>query len=431
MGSVTPTVVPVEGYVRVEVNWQDFTHNRRVWIYRSINGNGVDTLLRDGSYGWLSNGIAVAYDHEAPLDTPMTYKSTIPLNWNGDFETGVLEWQDTSNGGTAGGTVTQSFDYWVPGTGAAALKLTPNGSTAIVKAVSEFIPATAAQSYTLTGRIMLSDYWTGGVGVQIQWYNGATPLTTVGALNDVTPFPGVFGTYGFSATAPATTTQMRLVVGFQGTPPSTIALYADEVYASTTGTTVQSSTVVVPSDSSGWWTDPLHPATKVRLLIDLKQLLACGAPAGVAYLGVGPDKTRPADAVSMAVEGAPYPVATWGLRKAPKSNMRVATPTLADLARVTALHASGAPLLLSMNAQYGESLQYQLFGDLTEGRINGDQREQWKIIYGDFSETLPSIGTPEGTLRTRYVDLTKYATFGAATAASVTWLDALRGNLAA
>jgi hypothetical protein len=44
---------------------------------------------------------------------------------------------------------------------------------------------------------------------------------------------------------------------------------------------------------------------------------------------------------------------------------------------------------------------------------------------------LPPVGTPEGTLRTRYVDLTKYATFAAATSAGATWLDAVRGNLAA
>jgi hypothetical protein len=34
--------------------------------------------------------------------------------------------------------------------------------------------------------------------------------------------------------------------------------------------------------------------------------------------------------------------------------MRVATPGLPDLAKVADLHSSGAPLLLSMNAMYGE-----------------------------------------------------------------------------
>jgi hypothetical protein len=428
MGTVTPTVVPGEGYVRVEVNWADFTHNRRAWIYRTVGG--VDTKLRDGDYTWLSNGIAVAYDHEAPLDTPLTYKSAIPLNYNGDFEAGVLEWLDTTNSGTIG-TVTQSYDYWVAGTGAASLKLVPDGVNTAAKAVSEFMPATVGTSYTLNARMMLSAAWSGGIRVQIQWYNGTSLVSTSQGVDDFTPFPGEWGTYTVTATAPATTTQMRVAVVATGTPPTSLALYADEVYATTAAATVTSATVVVPSDSSGWWTDPLHPATKVRLLIDLKQLLACGAPAGVAYLGVGPDRNRPADGAVMEVEGAPYPVATWGVRKAPKSTMRVATPTLADLAAVNALHASGAPLLLSMNAAYGEAQQYQLFGDLSEGRVNGDQREAWRIVYGDFSETLAPVGPPEGTLRTRYVDITKYATFAAATSAGATWLDVLRGNTTA
>jgi hypothetical protein len=425
MGSVTPTVVPGDGYVRVEVNWQDFTHWRRTWIYRTLGG--VDTRLRDGDYVWLSNGLAVAFDHESPLDTPVTYKSTLPLNWNGDFEAGVLEWQDTTNSGTVG-TVSQSYDYAAQGN--ASLLLIPDGSSATAKAVSEFIPATAGTTYTITGNLMLLDYWTGGIGVQIQWYNGVTPNGTTGAMNDLTPFPGVFGSYGFSAAAPASTTQMRLVVGATGTPPATMRLYADEVYATTALGTVTSGPVVVPSNSGGWWTDPLHPATKVRLQIDLATLAACSAPAGVAYLGVGPEKNRPANGAAFEIEGSAYGAASFGVRRAPKSTMRVGLATLTDLARVQSLHASGAPLLLQMNAQYGEPDQYQLHGDLTEGRLNGDQREQWRIVGSDFTEVLPAPGPAEGTLRTRYVDLTKYTTFAAATAAGVTWLDARRGNMA-
>jgi hypothetical protein len=427
MGSVTPTVIPGDGYVRVEVNWQDFTHNRRAWIYRTVGG--VDTKLRDGDYVWLSNGIAVAYDHEMPLDTSVSYKSSIPLNYNGDFESGVLEWLDTTSSGTVG-TVTQSFDYWVPGTGAASLRLVPDGASSAAKAASEYFPVTVGTSYTFNAQMLLNTYWTGGIRVQIQWYNGTSLLSSSAGTDDFTPFPGVWSSYTATGTAPATATQARVAFVITGTPPSTLVLYGDEAYATTAAATVSSGPVVVPSDSSGWWTDPLHPATKIKLLIDLKQQQACAAPPGVAYLGVGPEKTRPADGATLAVEGAEYPVATWAVRKAPRSAMRVGLSNTADLARVKALHASGAPLLLSMNAQYGEPQQYQLFGDVIEGRLHGDQREQWRLVYGEFSETLAPIGPPEGTLKTRYVDLTKYATFAAATAAGATWLDALRGNLA-
>jgi hypothetical protein len=426
VGSVTPTLVADQGYVRVEVNWTDFAHNRRVWIYRTVGG--VDTKLRDGDYAWLSGGLAVAYDHEAPLDVPITYKSAIPLNWNGDMEAGVLEWQDTTNNGTVG-TVTQNTDFYVAGTGAASAQLAPTGAAAISKAVSEFIPATVGTSYTFNARLMLLSYWTAGIGVQIQWYNGTTLLSTSGTLADVTPFPGVWGSYSVTATAPATTTQMKLVAGIQGTPPATQLLLVDEAYATTAAATVTSSTVVVPSAGGGWWTDPLHPATKVRLVIDLPAS-ACAGTSGVAYLGVG-DVSRPADSQAMEINDAEYPVAAFQRRKSGRQATAVGVSTLADRDRVVALHATGAPLLLQINGQYGEADTYQLHGDTAERRINGDQTVAWRIMSSEFVRVLPPVGPAEGTLRARYADLTKYATFAAATSAGATWLDVVRGNAAA
>lgn len=578
MGSVTPTVIPGEGYVRVEVNWQDIAHNRRAWIYRTVGG--VDTKLRDGDYVWLSNGIAVAFDHEAPLDTPMTYKSTIPLNYSGDFESGVGDWIDTSSSGTVG-TVTQSLDYYVPGTGNASARLVPSGASTS-KAVSEFIPiapdfinanpffetnstdwsgtngATTGRStlffhtgiasllitpdgvtsgpgaqttaypvvagrtygysawlrissgaasrdvgiawydgssvflsssvqtqspaatvwalysgsavappgaafarlistgpgvlsaastwridqamlvdqttqiqYTLAGRLLVSSAWAGGIGLQLQWYSDTTLIGSTGTLSDVTPFPGAWGAYGFTGVALPGADNVRVVFGITGSPPSTIPLYGDEIYLTRAASTVSSATaVIVPSNGAGWWTDPLHPATKVKLQIDLYGCANCADLAGVAYLGIGPDKTRPADGATFSVNDAAYPIGSFAVRKAPRSTMRVGTSTTADLAAVDALHASGAPLLLLMNTAYGEPAQYQLHGDLTEGRVNGDQRVSWRLVASDFAEVLAPVGPADGTLRTRYGDLTKYATYAAATSAAVTWLDALRGNLA-
>ena len=577
MGSVTPTVIPGEGYVRVETNWQDFQHTRRFRLYRTVAG--VDTVIRDGDYGWLSNGLAVAFDHEVPLDTIVSYKASIPLNYNGDFEAGVTEWTDATNNGTVG-TVTQSTDYYVPGTGNASAKLTPSGANPS-KAVSELIPitreavnanpyfetnaadwagiqgaavarstaqfhegaasllvtpdgvttapgansgsyacvagqtygysawlrvtgagsgsrvvgiafyngvtflstistsltptpgtwtfysgtavapATANQmrlvtqgsgvlaaantwnideavlvdptqqiQYTLAGYLLVSAYWTGGVGVQLQWYSDTTTLiSTSGTLGDTTPFPGTWNPYSLTATAAPGANGVRLVFGIAGSAPSYIQLYGDELYLTRAGTTVTSGTVVVPSNGGGWWTDPLHPATKVRLQIDLA-CLACGDAAGVAYLGVG-EETFPADSVAMDVNDAVYPVPAFQRRKSGRQEIRMGTATLADLARVKALHASGAPLLLQISSQYGEADSYGIHGDVTTPRLNGDQRVPWRLISSQFTKTTAPVGPAEGTLKTRYVDLNKYTTFAAATSAGVTWLDALRGNLAA
>ena len=428
MGSVTPFLIAGEGYVRVEVNWQDFPHARKCWIYRRVAGQTDQVRLRDGNAVRLSNGIAVAFDHEAPLDTPVVYRSTIGLNYNGDFEEGVTEWTDTTNGGTVG-LVAQSRDYYVSGEGLASLVLTPSGA-ATSKAVSEFIPATAGVSYTIQGRLMVPKYWAGGIGVQIQWYNGLTPLTTVGAANDLQPFPGVWGTYGFSATAPATTTQCKIVAAITGTPPAaTMKLYVDEMYLTISGTTTVTSaaTVTVPSSGGGWWTDPLHPATKVRLQIELDGI-ECRPSGGVVYLGVS-DETFPADSSISEVNDAEWPIGTWNRRKSGRQGIRMATDQAADLAAVRALHASGAPLLLQINQAYGELDAYGLHGELAVGRIATDQRIRWRVVAAQFVKVAGPVGPPEGTLKTRYMDLTRYSTFALATAAGVTWLDGLQAEL--
>jgi hypothetical protein len=222
---------------------------------------------------------------------------------------------------------------------------------------------------------------------------------------------------------------VRIAFGMLNTNTGGTPLYADEVYLTRAATTVTSAPVVVPSNGGGWWTDPLHPATKVRLQVDLQLIGCCAPPAGVAYLGVGEEKF-PADSVAMEINDAVLPMATWQRRKGGRQEMRVGTASLTDLARVKALHAPGAPLLLQINSAYGEADAYQLHGDLSVPRINGDQKVPWRIVSSEFIKVAAPVGPAEGTYRTRYVDLAKYPTFAAATAAGVTWLDALRGNLA-
>jgi hypothetical protein len=406
VGSVTPVVVPGEGYVRVEVNWADFPHTRKCWIYRRVAG--VLTMLREGNAVPLSGGLAVAFDHEMPYDVPVGYRSVIALNANGDFEDGVTEWLDTTNNGTVG-TVTQSKAYYVPGEGIASALLKPNGSST-AQAVSEFIPATAGTSYTITGRIMLSDYWAGGTGVRIHWFNGTTLLSTVGAYNDTAPVPGEFGTYGFAATAPATTTQMRIMFGAAGTPPTTLRLYGDEVYVTTSGTGVNAAAdVTVPSDGAGWWVDPLHPATKVKLRTDL-QASACVPDSAIGLLGMSPE-TFPADEESLPINNSVTPYGAWQVRKGGQATMQVVTVTLTDLAQLKSLHASGAPLLLQLPTQYGEEAAYQLHAELEVSRLGSDMRRPWRVTRSSFVKVLPPVGPPEGTYRTRYMDFTKLTTF--------------------
>lgn len=406
MGTVTPVVVAGEGYVRVEVDWRDFPHTRKCWIYRRVAG--VRTTLREGSAVRLSGGVAVAFDHEMPYDVPVEYSSVMALNYNGDFEDGVSEWLDTTNSGTVG-TVTQSKSYYVVGEGVASARLVPNGSSAEAQAVSEFIPATVGATYTLTGRIMLSDYWGGGVGVRIHWFNGTSLISTVGAYNDLAPIPGFWGSYGFSAVAPATTTQMKIMFGAQGTPPDTLNIYGDEMYATTSGSTATAAPVIVPSDGVGWWVDPLHPATKTRLIMNL-QAIDCVPESAIGLVGLGPE-SFPGDEEALPINNLALPIGAWQVRKGGQQSIQVATVTLADLAQLKALHATGAPLLLQLPAEYGEAPAYQLHGDLDVARLAPDHRHPWRLARSSFAKVLAPVGPPEGTYGSRYVDFTELTTF--------------------
>jgi hypothetical protein len=422
VGSVTPTVVAAEGYVRVEVNWQDFPHARMAWVYRTVAG--VRTTLRGGKAVRLSNGIAVIHDHEMPYDVPVTYSSLVVLNYNGTFEEGVSEWTDTTNTGSIG-VVSQNFDYYVVGEGVASAKVVrpPLGVAfaGTLRLSSEFIPAAAGTTYTVTGRLLVPDYWTGGIGVQVHWYNGASFLSSTGALNDLAPYPGFFGSYGFSATAPASTTQMKISAGMAGSPPDTQALYVDELFVTTAGTTATAADVVVPSDGAGWWVDPLHPATKIKLLTNL-QSVQCVPEDGVGLVGVEAE-TFPADLDVQEVNDAVKPIGSWQRRKSGRSSMQVVMVTASDEDQVKALYASGAPLLLQLPAEYREPAAYQLHGDLQVQRLAQDMRLPWRLGGSSFTKVATPVGPAEGTWNTRYVDLDKYTTFGAAQSVGGLWDD--------
>jgi hypothetical protein len=428
MGSITPFATPDRGHVRLEVDWSSHPHSPKCFVYRVLNG--VATLIREGDLLLLSNGRACIYDTEAPLDTAqMRYRTVAPMNANGDFQETVEEWTDTTNTGTIG-SVTQSADFFVPGRSSASLRLTqlPGGSQATLRACSEFIPATVGTTYTLNGQLMVPTSWTGGVGVQIFWYAGTSFLSASGTIGNFWPGPGVWEPSTASGAAPATTTQMRIVAAMTGSPPPDLSLYAGEMYVTEAASTVETADVLLLSAGAGWWKDPLHPAANVRLLFDI-DVGSCEVGSAVAFVGIG-DRQRPADSALLEVPDSPQGLGVFGQRKSRRSSIRVASATYDDAARVADLHGSGAPLLLQLPPAYGEPDFYGLYSELTTGRVATDQRVQIQLHAASYATVRPPVGAAEGVGGTRYSDLTKFSTYAQATAASVTWFDALQGELA-
>ncbi|HEU5108575.1 MAG TPA: hypothetical protein VFT95_08470 [Micromonosporaceae bacterium] len=425
MGSITPFATTERGHVRLEVDWSSHTHSPKCWIYRVVGGTA--SLIREGDFCLLSNSRACVYDTEAPLDTPMRYRTVAPLNANGDFQDTVEEWLDTTNTGTIG-TVTHSSDYFVAGRATRSLRLVQAGSQVTVRACSEFIPATVGTSYTVSGRLMVPSNWTGGIGVQIFWFNGTTFLSASGAIDNLWPAIGAFELDTVTGTAPATTTQMKIVAAMTGTPPTDLPLYVGEMYVTEAASTVDSANVMLASAGSVWWKDPLHPAVNLKLQVDL-ELADCAQGSAIGLVGIG-DRQRPADSVLLEVPDAELGVGVFARRKARRSSIRVASATLADAEALAALHAGGGPLLLQLPVDYGEPDSYGLYSELTTGRIATDHRVPIRVHAASYALVRPPVGAPDGVAGTRYSDLTKYSTYTAANAAGVTWFDALQGELA-
>jgi hypothetical protein len=426
MGSITPFLDNSRGQVRLELDWTSQAHSTKASIYRVVGG--VASLIREGDLCLLSNGRACVYDTEAPLDTVMRYRTVAPINANGDFQDTVEEWLDTTNTGTIG-SVTQSTDYFVPGRATASLRLsqTAIGSQATVRAVSEFMPATVGTSYTATAQLLIAANWVGGIGVQIFWYAGTSFISSTGALDNLWPAAGVWEADTVTGTAPATTTQMRIVVGMTGTPYPGLALYAGEVYVTEAASTVESADVILLGQGAGWWKDPLHPALNLRVQMDLD--IACPVAPGLGFVGLG-DRTRPPDATLLEIPDSAEGVSVWAKRKAKRSSLRIASSTFSDAEAVAALHSYGGPLLFQLPPEYGEPDFYAQYSELTSGRIATDQRVTVQVHAASYVVLRAPVGAAEGVLGTRYSDLLRFTTYAQATAASVTWLDALQGELA-
>jgi len=424
MGTITPFVSATNGHARLEIDWTSHPSSGKAWVWRLVDG--VLTPLRDTDLLLLSHAKAVIYDVEAPLDVPIRYRTTTPLNTNGSFEETVDQWVFSAANTGTNGTVTQSTDYYLSGRGNASLKLINSGAAAESRASSEFIPVTVGVSYTASGYLMVPTAWSGGLYVQLRWYNGTSLLSTTSGTANLWPAVGKWEFYTVTGTAPATATQMRIAGAFAGTPPLNIPLYVDELWGTTPlGTVDASSDVVIPSDGGGWWKDPLHPATNVRLSFDVD--VDCIPTAGTFLLGLT-EKTFPDDSAIQEITDSPEGIATWSRRKSHRSSVQVATRAQPDRDQMRALHSSGAPLFLQLPAQYGEADKYMQCGELIESRITQDHRIPARVFRVPYARVLQPTGPADGVYGTRYSDLDKYATFGAANAAGITWVDVLQGE---
>jgi hypothetical protein len=423
MGSITATAQPEKGRT---------SHpSPRCQVFRIVAG-GTPVLIREGAPCVLSHNKATIYDTEGPLDQLTTYRAIVQLNANAGMELTVEEWTP-ANGVTFGGAVTQSKDYYAAGN--ASLKFVSDASFAAPQIMSDAFAVTVGVSYTAVAQVLSATAWNGGLGLLISWYtSGLVFLSNSGAAGNLWPATGTWESYTVTGTAPATAAFARVFLLVAGSPSAGQTFYLDEAYATTPLGTVDSNAVVLPSSSGGWWKDPLHPATMIRVQDQetaYRSVVSCGSYQGVALVNVT-RPNRPNDSTILEVPSQALGIGVFAHRKSSRRTVTVASGSITDADALRALHDQGGPLLLQLPAAYGVPEQYALCSTLQSSALGPDMRRQMEVHQTDVVHCQPPVGPNEGVLGARYRDLRKggqQTTYAAATAASLTWQDGLKGNI--
>jgi len=141
---------------------------------------------------------------------------------NGGFETDVSGWEvDSGSGASTFTRVTSQFHA-----GAASGMLNPSGSNATVRArLSANVTASEGQQWQ--ARAWLRNEVARTISLEIGFFNGSTLIGSWTA-RAISVAADTWRFFAISATAPASTTGVRMATSMTGTPPSSDDTYIDE-----------------------------------------------------------------------------------------------------------------------------------------------------------------------------------------------------------
>lgn len=380
-----------------------------VLTWPGIQTATIQRLDPDGTWRNVRNAEPVAcigscamFDHEAPLDQPVSYRATSPqgsgaVNVNPYFESGVANWTG-GNGATIASSGTQHHE------GSLALRLTPNGSTANPNVQAEEEPVTVGVTYGAQGWLWSTNsFSTWGVG--IAWYtSGHAFISTSATRISISASTWTYISGAF--VAPPTAAFGRLVVEAIGTPAAANVLYVDEaMMTSPAALTVTSSPVTVPSGGQAWLTHPGHPQY--------------AAPTDIVTL----DTTYAARRGQFWPIGAALPVTVTDTRGGGQGTVVWQADTLAEYQLVRKAIADGGVLLMQLPATWSGDTWYIASGDINEVRVNQPiATDNWRRYEMPFQRVDRPTGAADGAVGQTWNDVkATYATWNAVKAAKATW----------
>jgi len=190
-----------------------------------------------------------------------------------------------------------------------------------------------------------------------------------------------------------------------------------------------SDVIVLPSSQHLFLRDPVNPAYNIRIgLTPPPSWPECVPGDGIFYIPPG-DTNRGVQSTNWSVNNRSTPISLTQVRAAPASSLNLVLRTWADRDVLDALMAAGNALLLDTPAKYGISRRYIAVGDTVNSILSRDTTRQWTVSTLPYQTVSRPGGLSYGTLGTRWVDICNvYSTFGAATAAGLTYRRVLLGQ---
>lgn len=266
--------------------------------------------------------------------------------------------------------------------------------------------------------------------IQINWSD--LPSVTFARVNRIDSF-GVSTPVRVHTFTDSTGWQIELSGGL-ATLYDTDAPMDVPLYYTTTSTqnvaTASTAQAVLGSGNDMWLKDPLRPWADQRVTQKSPDAPGCLPEGGIYFAGIDPEQ-RPNRSRLLDINDARLPIPVNRKRGAVGSNLGLVSRRFVDRDALVELNQSGNTLQLQTPAQYGIGNPYLWIGDYEVARLSSDHKVEFRTHKMQYVEVGRPTGLAEGVVGNRWLDLCdKYATFGAATAAGISWTDVLLGQAA-
>lgn len=437
MPTLTATLVPLSSWARLDVDFSDLASpyvrvvrvNEVTGEQQQVRYHGSSSTGSDGlDYQNVSRGQTVLYDQELPLDTPVHYVATAILsqvNVTDTFESYLQPWT-AANGATLARRLEGNSAY-----ATMSLAVISTG-TNNPRALGERLPVTAGTVLTLTGIATQNAIAAPirAVAIGVQWLDAAlavlstsTIAGTAGAQTEATVTGNV--------TAPASTVYAVPLVQTTGTPvaANNAAVLWPSILVQTQAGTATSATVVAASAGSCWLKDPVDPGNSIRVDYEFDPRPECTPTTGVVF-GAQPAPTYPANSSTFTINNQREPVTVAKLRGSATGTLVLIARTVADRDRILAACVGGYPLLWQPTPEVHAPSGYLAIDALQVAELEPDLRVPVRVISLPYVVERAPGGPMYGVPSARWMDSChKYANWGVAKAAGVTWQQAMQGGL--